>query len=324
MRLPRFKRRESRRDGFKWIALVVTTLAIGFGLSWYFWEDLRGEDDSLSTTINNLSLVVGGIVAIELAVWRSIVGERQTTVAQRQVETAQSGLLNERFQKGAEMLGSEDLSVRLGGIYALQHLAAEHPKQYHVQVMKLLCAFVRHPTKDKGGDANLNEEEQSPRPDVSAVAEIICKRDDSHLLLERNLEFMLDLRGADLRHLNLSNADLSGANLREAKLSNAFLKMANLSNAQLAGASFSNMRPRLRKKSHTAYLEAGTSYAYLSQANISGALFSLSGWHPALGLGQTKLNEACADPNNIPKLEGVVDAETGKRMVWHGKSCEDE
>ena len=65
-----------------------------------------------------------------LAIWRS-------TVAERQSATAQQGLLNERYQKGAEMLGSDVLSVRLGGIYALERLAAEDPNQYHILVMKL-------------------------------------------------------------------------------------------------------------------------------------------------------------------------------------------
>ena len=51
-----------------------------------------------------------------LAVWRSIVAERQA-------DTAQQSLLNERYQKGAEMLGNEVLSVRMGGIYALGRLA---------------------------------------------------------------------------------------------------------------------------------------------------------------------------------------------------------
>ncbi len=204
LRIGRFIGFVFKRDGRWWIALIVVTVATGVGLSWRFWGMLHSQMDSLSTTISNLSFVLGGIVAIELALWRSIVGERQTSVAQQQAETVQRGLLNERFQKGAEMLGSEDLSVRLGGIYALKHLAAEHPGQHHVQVMELLCAFVRHPTRDKGGSANLNEERQSPRADVNAVAEIICNRGNSHLLLERNAGFKLDLCDADLRRISLT------------------------------------------------------------------------------------------------------------------------
>ena len=64
------------------------------------------------------------------------------------VDTAQEGLLNERYQKGAEMLGSPVLAVRMGGIYALQQLAQDHPDTYHLQVMNLFCAFVRRPPPD--------------------------------------------------------------------------------------------------------------------------------------------------------------------------------
>ena len=313
-----------KKDGRWWIVLIVVTVAAGVGLSWRFREILHSDEDSLSTTISNLSFVVGGIVAIELALWRSIVGERQTAVAQRQAETAQRGLLNERFQKGAEMLGSEDLSVRLGGIYALKHLAAEHPGQYHVQVMELLCAFVRHPTRDKSGSANLNEERQSPRADVNAVAEIICNRGNSHLLLERNAGFKLDLCDADLRRISLTNADLSGAYLLGANLSYGSLMRANLTNAQLAGAIFSKMRPSIMNTSFKDNVEAETSFALIEKANISGAEFSKNGFHPAQGLMQKYLDDTCADPDNRPKFIGVVDAETGKPLTWHEKSCEDE
>ena len=85
-------------------------------------------------------------MAIIFAVWRSVVTERQADTTQRQFEIAQRGLLNERYQKGAEMLGSMVLSVRIGGIYALAGLAREHPEDYHTKIMRLLCAFVRNPT----------------------------------------------------------------------------------------------------------------------------------------------------------------------------------
>ena len=313
-----------KKDGRWWIVLIVVTVAAGVGLSWRFREILHSDEDSLSTTISNLSFVVGGIVAIELALWRSIVGERQTAVAQHQAETAQRGLLNERFQKGAEMLGSENLSVRLGGIYALKHLAAEHPEQYHVQVMELLCAFVRHPTRDKSGSANLNEERQFPRADVSAVAEMICKRDDSHLLLEQITGFKLDLNDADLRRISLINADLTGASLLGVNLSYASLILANLTNAQLAGAVFSELLPPTECQSDEARSEAVQSMALIRGANFSGADFSFNNWLPAEGLSQRALDKACADPSNEPKLEGVIDARTGNLIVWQGSPCEDE
>ena len=48
------------------------------------------------------------------------------------------------------MLGSNALAVRLGGIYALERLAEDDPEHYHVQIMQLVCGFVRKPTEDEG------------------------------------------------------------------------------------------------------------------------------------------------------------------------------
>ena len=115
--------------------LVVTAVSV---ISIMYWDWLSIESNG--STIRNIVLVAAAMIALPLAIWRSIVAERQA-------KTAQRGLLNERYQKGAEMLGSGILSVRLGGIYALARLAREHPGGYHTQIMNLLCSFVRNPPR---------------------------------------------------------------------------------------------------------------------------------------------------------------------------------
>ena len=122
--------------------LVAIVVAVGPAqVSIDHWDVLHDEQrDSASTTIRNFGLLIGGVIAVILAVWRSMVAERQA-------DTAQQSLLNERYQKGAEMLGSQVLEVRLGGIYALQSLAAGHPKEYHIRIMRLLSTFVRNPNR---------------------------------------------------------------------------------------------------------------------------------------------------------------------------------
>ena len=243
-----------------------------------------------------------------LAVWRS-------RVAGRQAATAESGLLNDRFQKGAEMLGSKVLAVRIGGIYGLRLLAGENPHQYHVQVMRLFCSFVR------GGTAGgmLNE-------DAKAAMDAIGARRERHLRLERDAEYWLDLSRAGLEYANLLGAnlsslelsaveggarpkptctDLSGANCLDANLGSANLKYADLSHIYLVGTNLSGVD--------------------LTDANLSGARFSVDkGWKPAKGLTQSQLDDARADPNNPPKLEGVDDAETGKPLVWQGRPLRDD
>ena len=190
-------------EGALWLAGAVGVVLIGGILSGWFWDKLGGDTESFSTTLRNVALVIGGVAAILLAVWRSRVSERQATIAQYQAETAQQSLMNERYQRGAEMLGSEVLSVRLGGIYALQRLAVEHPNQYHIQIMRLFCAFVRLPTKDQSLEVGQAAIEPGTlvgiRQDVEAIMEAIGSRAQSRIDIERKEDFRLDLRGANSR-----------------------------------------------------------------------------------------------------------------------------
>ena len=121
-----------------------------------------------------------------------------------------------------------------------------------------------------------------------------------------------DTHGADGRAgqaegLGLLNVhtDLSGANCLNANLGSANLKYADLSHIYLVGTNLSGVD--------------------LTDANLSGARFSADkGWKPANGLTQAQLDEARANPDNPPHLEGVVDAKTGKRLFWRGRPLKND
>ena len=202
-------------DSFWWVAGIVIILILGGLLSLRFWDELGNDNESLSTTIRNVGLLVGGVAAALLAVWRSVVAERQA-------DTAQQSLLNERYERGAEMLGSDVLSARLGGIYSLQRLASEHPLKYHIQVMQLFCAFVRNPTRQAPSqvEQQCNEEGRNPqlREDVQAVIAAVGGRGELGIAIERREKLVLDLHGADLSFGRLSGANLAGADLSHANL----------------------------------------------------------------------------------------------------------
>ena len=198
--------------------------------------------ESGSTTIRNVGLVIGGVIAIVLALWRSRVAQCQANTALKQSEIAERGLLNERYQKGAEMLGSKVLTVRLGGIYALQGLAEEHPEQYHVQIMRLFCAFVRHPTEDKDTAKSTDANETSStkldriREDVQAAMTAIGTRSDANIALEEKENFFPELCGAKLPGAILHEANLSRTFLRDTDLSHVILCGTDLTRADLTGA----------------------------------------------------------------------------------------
>ena len=72
-----------RWDAFWWIAGIVLVLVTSLSLSLSYWEELRGDRESIGTTVRNVGLVIGGAIAILFAVWRSIVAEKQAKTAQR-------------------------------------------------------------------------------------------------------------------------------------------------------------------------------------------------------------------------------------------------
>ena len=130
------------------IAIGVVLYILGaVAVSFCFWDDLHGQEHSASGTIRNLVLSWGAPLAAVLAVWRSI-------VAQKQVEAAQAGLLSDRYQRAVEMLGHDLVSIRRGGIRALTNLEIEHPDEYKWEVEGLLDLYESEPKLRADGTAD--------------------------------------------------------------------------------------------------------------------------------------------------------------------------
>ena len=201
-----------KSGSFWFIILALLFLIVGVLATIWQWGWLHPKEPtavSNSETLRNVGLLIGGGLAFAFAGWRA-------WVAERQAETARLSLLNERYQRGAEMLGNGNLAVRMGGVGALKRLADQYPEHYHIQVMELFCAFVRHPTIDE--DANL---QGKLREDVQVVMTAVGSRGEIGLGLEVELNYALDLQESDLSLAVLSGANLKGANLSRVKLHHA-------------------------------------------------------------------------------------------------------
>ena len=117
------------------IAIVVAVYVLAaIGFSFCFWNAFSEGEPSATSTIRNLVLIWGAPLAMGLAVWRSM-------VAQRQAEIAQRGLLADRYQRAVEMLSHDLDSMRIGGIHALVDLTREDPDEYKGKVVKLLSIY---------------------------------------------------------------------------------------------------------------------------------------------------------------------------------------
>jgi hypothetical protein len=202
-----------------------------------------------------------GLVAV---VWlattfQQLDGDRK--LLHQQLAAADQAQATERLGRALEQLGSEQLDVRLGGIYGLERVAArgaalagdggayrppgaDDPgwwsSQDRVQVFEILAAYVRttsrRPPFDPPGGSTL----ASRQPDVQAAATVLGRRTvlagDPALDLSGSLLAGAQLERARLARANLRGADLRGGGLREAELAGAHLDGALLCGAQLQGA----------------------------------------------------------------------------------------
>ncbi len=254
------------RGAATWIMAWTVFLVAGVAVIWVRDPAWLTDGESASTTIRNLGLVVLGAVGLPVAIWRSVIAARQAEAAQRQSEIAEQNLLNDRFQKGAEMLGHPDIaSVRIAGIHALTRLSIEYPDVFHLPVMHTLAAFVVDRTKRFGEEAereSVDPEEVSdysgyapfqvslatsrevgPVPelakDVEEAMRSIAQRGESQIAVENDGTFRMNLADASIPGLIFHRADFSGFDLTKADMRRVRGWEARFARARLAGADLS-------------------------------------------------------------------------------------
>jgi uncharacterized protein YjbI with pentapeptide repeats len=201
--------------------------------------------------------------------------------AWRRYEISRELRSHERFASAIEQLtaersdGSPRTETRLGGIYALERLAAESEREYW-PIMEVLTAYVRENAAWKPSAASAGP----PRPgaDIQAILAVLGRRKAGPASTEKRL---LDLRDTDLRATNLSGIRLEGvtmhgAHLEGADLTRASLTRSNLREASLAGASLTEVDLEGASLSR-ANLEG----ARLNGANLKGADLSGANLHSA-------------------------------------------
>jgi hypothetical protein len=197
-------------------------------------DRLSAENDVRTTMLQALGglLALGGVA----------IGAVLTL---RQVRANREGHLIGLFTKAIEQLASEDVSVRHGGVYALELLAGLDPA-YQGHAHALLTAFVRQhaPWPPVRPEHDLAAERAryhgGASDDIGAAIGVLGRGSvigpDTWSELER-----VDLRGAELPGLSiprlcLAYSNLEGANLRDADLTGATLSDVNLRDVDLRGA----------------------------------------------------------------------------------------
>lgn len=181
------------------------------------------------------------LVAGALATWRQVTVNRQ-------------GQITERFTRAVDHLGSDNVDVRLGGVYALERVA-RNSYEDRASVAAILAAFVRtHSTWDTGTAAP-QAWMQTRAPDVQGALGVLGRRPPSHD------EEQLRLSYTDLRRSYLRDGQFQGVEFRHATFAGAVMRHCAFDGADLYDCDMSTVHAR------------GASFvgASLGAANLTGA-----------------------------------------------------
>jgi uncharacterized protein YjbI with pentapeptide repeats len=171
--------------------------------------------------------------------------------SQAEIQLTQQRLITERFSKAVEQIGNTKEEVVIGGIYSLERIAKDSPKDQWT-IMEVLTSYIRKNSPIPSNIEQLKPEARQKAleklPSVSipvqAALTVIGRRkvendqagDNLAGTTNPNKIKFLDLSGTNLRGADLIGANLNRANLIEANLNRADLNRANLIEANLYGA----------------------------------------------------------------------------------------
>src|SRR5262249_41978953 len=93
------------------------------------------------------------------------------------IQQGQQGQITDRYNAAVTNLGSSNIEVRLGGIYALQRLMEDSPRDLPT-VVQVLCAFVRN----EATPAN-KPSKSEPATDILAALAVVGSRNRENIAL---------------------------------------------------------------------------------------------------------------------------------------------
>ena len=275
------KRRQSRWQWVRWLAVAISVAGIIYLLVWYVPAVLTRRNANASVESAYISAVAGFLGVLSTAAvavaafWYSSSTNRATIAAakattEQTIDAAREAQVPDRYTRAIEQLGSGVLDVRIGGIYALERVARDSAKD-HPTVMEVLTAFIRQHSGEQWPEGGVSH--GWTRPDVQAAVTVVGRR---------NAEHDLSGRPVDLYGANFFNATLVGANLRHATLRRANLSRTHLSGAILADAILRDADLREARD---------LDQADLDQADLTGARWSEGvpvpeGWELDTGSGR--------------------------------------
>jgi hypothetical protein len=259
------------------VALVAFVWLVFRGAPWLAGNGLRGltseQRETAVDAVRGRILQIGaGTAAIGALVYTAL-----------SFRLSRESNVTDRYTKAVEQLGSEQLEVRLGAIYALERIMIDSVRD-HPTIVEVLAAFIREHTDRERFEEK--EPPEKPATDVQASLTVLGRRPRGRIERPGGIDLRRTfLRGANLRHSWFDGAHFDHADLSEAELFDTQLAEANLTGARLTGAWLLNT-----VMSGTRLVNAHLTSAQIASADFTGAFMRDADFTSA-AIGNTRLTD---------------------------------
>ena len=189
-----------------------------------------------------IGYLLGGLLLlrqIEISGQRATATEKTAEAMQKTAQLTEKGNIDERFKNAIEHLGHESASIRLGGIYALHHIAQD-VDEYCERVFEILCAHIRETTTKEAYEPRIvGPGFKEPTIEIQSILNILFVKTPE---CERYNGFVANLETANLRGIRLIGAKLDKADLLFADLREAILAGTSMQDVSLYQTDLRNTR----------------------------------------------------------------------------------
>jgi hypothetical protein len=185
-----------------------------------------------------------------------------------QAEINREGQVTERYVHAIKLLGSENLTERLGGIYSLERIMRDSEKD-HPTVTEVLTAFIRDRARPST-PADAETLTAHPSEDIQAAISVLGRRPEISDAPLTNLAVPTVINNR-VYGLRLQRITLPKASFRRAKFCYADLTYAEFTKADFREADLSGVKSRGINLRRTNLEQAKLSSAQLVNANLTGA-----------------------------------------------------
>jgi len=262
-----------RKDVIRFVTIVGIFFAAATVLHFFKPEILQnifGTDKSLSDIYTWLGAASGAFIVL----WQLSVQIYRNGLQQEYNSVIAKGNLDNRFKDASLLLGNENTSACLAGIYALNQIAvdahADGRDGYVGVIKKILCAILR-------------EGEFQNRPFiVQTILDVLFKGQSAELFslfptpLSGSVLKEMNFENANLQKADLSNACLEGSNFKNAILAEAYLRNADLTEASFDSANLYQADLNQTKLNRAWLNKAILAKTQMNYAELKGATLSHS------------------------------------------------